>query len=121
MRFPLIPQPPPFGFSFQLLFSLLLLLELLDLLTLTLELPLLLLELTLRLLALDLLILHLVADHVAAGRAQAATDRRTGSRMADGGPDDRAGTSAEQSADTSSFLACGQRLARASSGQQQRR
>jgi hypothetical protein len=74
------------------------------------DLALLLLNLALGLIVLDLLILHLVADRIAANRADAAADSCARCRMAHGRADYRARTGANQRAAARPHLTIGEGL-----------
>ncbi len=77
-------------------FRILLALHFLDLTALLLDLALLLLKLALGLIVLHLLVLHCVADRIAANSADAAADQRARRRMANGRTDYGSGTCASR-------------------------
>jgi hypothetical protein len=106
--------PPDAAWHIDNLFSLLLLLHLFDFLALSLNFLLLLLQLSLRLLALHLLILHRISNHVAAGSAYTTPDCSSRCRMTHSRADYRPCSGSEQCADASPFFALAQRLSRAS-------
>jgi hypothetical protein len=108
------------GRRFDLL-GLLFLFHLLYLSALVFDLLLLLLQLALRLLSLDLLVLHFIANHVSAGCAQSATNCGARARMTDRGTDYCASASAQESADAGTFFALAERLPRTSRNQKGRR
>src|SRR5579863_7817156 len=96
------------------LFSLLLLLHLLDLLALLFDLLLLLLKLALGLLLLNFLVLHFVPDESATQRTDAAADCCARARSADCRSNDRTGSSPHHGTDADALFARRQRLSRAS-------
>jgi hypothetical protein len=100
------------------LFGFLLLSHLFYLTALILNFLLLLLELALGLLVRYFLILHFVANHIAATGAEGSTNRRARTRMADCGADYCASAGTQQRAYTGSFFAFGERLPGASADQQ---
>jgi hypothetical protein len=79
------------------------------------------LNLALRLVVLNLLILHRVADRIAADATKAATDQRTRCRMANGRTDYRSSTGAEQGATARAHLTITKRLSRASAKEEHNR
>ena len=99
-------------------FGPLLLPDVLDLLALVLKLLLLLCELALGLFVSNHLILQLIANHGAAGRAQTASNSCTRGGMAHGGTDYRARAGAKQCPYSRSFFALGQRLSTACGDEQ---
>jgi hypothetical protein len=105
----------------SILLGFLLLSHLLYFAALIFDLLLLLLQLALRLLILYLPVLQLIANHVSAASTEGSTNCGSCARMTDSGADYCAGASAEQRAYTSTFLAFGERLSRASRHQQGRR
>jgi hypothetical protein len=92
------------------LFGILLALEVFDLAPLGFDFALLLLNLALRLIVLDLLILHMVADRIAANRADTATNSRARPRMPDRCTYDGSGTRANQGPAARAHLSIGERL-----------
>jgi hypothetical protein len=95
------------------LFGLLLLPHLLQFAALTFDLLLLLFHLALRLLLLDFLILHRIANRVSTYAANGAADRRACCGMADSGANQGAGAGAEDAAAQGSFFAGAERLSAA--------
>ncbi|HXR34715.1 MAG TPA: hypothetical protein VN754_02125 [Candidatus Binataceae bacterium] len=87
-----------------MLLGLLLLFHLLQFAPLAFDLLLLLLHLALSLLLLHFLVLHRVADRIAADGAQAAADRRPCAGMPDGRANYRAGAGTQQATTKGAFL-----------------
>jgi hypothetical protein len=92
-----------------------------DFATLLFKLLLLRLNLALRLVVLNLLILHRVADCIAANAAKAATNQGARCRMANGGTNYRSGTGAEQGSTTRAHLAIAKGLSGTSAKEEHNR
>jgi hypothetical protein len=103
------------------LFGVLLALHTFYLTALHFDFALLLLQLALGLVVLNFLVLHFVADRIAADAANATTDQRARSRMADSRADYRSGAGAKQGTTARPHLTICQRLSRTSTKKKHRR